>query len=197
LSSPNSRSFSSVPSIRVSNLTYTYEGTTHPALYNINLIVKSGEFVIIAGPSGSGKSTLARCLTGFIPNEFPGHFQGTITVESLNTQTHPIRRLARSISLIQQDPDSQLVTLQVTNEVAFGLENFQNPPDLIQSKIHWPQNSKHATERDHKKFSKWSGGVFLIGCGMMLLADFIDRASRLQHTKGRANRCASYYADQS
>ncbi|MHA2405661.1 MAG: ABC transporter ATP-binding protein [Candidatus Hermodarchaeia archaeon] len=158
MSSPKPRSFSSAPSIRVSNLTYTYEGSTHPALYNIDLTVKSGEFVIIAGPSGSGKSTLARCLTGFIPNEYHGLFQGTITVEGLNTQTQPIRHLARSISLIQQDPDSQLVTLQVTNEVAFGLENFQNAPDLIKSKIQWAIAAVNATNLHQRSTHTLSGG---------------------------------------
>lgn len=158
MSSPNSHSSSPTPSIRASNLTYTYEGAESPALNNINLQVKSGEFIIIAGPSGSGKSTLARCFAGFIPNEYPGLFEGSITVEGLDTQTQSIRQLARSISLVQQDPDSQLVALQVTDEVAFGLENFQITPDTIRSKIKWALAAVNAANLHQRNTHTLSGG---------------------------------------
>ena len=158
MSSPNPRSLSSVHGIQVSNLTFTYESAKTPALNNISLDIQSGEFIIFAGPSGSGKSTLARCLTGFIPNEYPGLFHGTITVDGVDTQTHEIRHLARSISLIQQDPDSQLVTLQVPNEVAFGLENFLTPPDTIQSKIHSVLSAVNATNLHQRSTHSLSRG---------------------------------------
>ena len=158
LLSPNTRSSSAVHGIQVSNLTFTYESAKTPVLNNISLDIQPGEFIIVTGPSGSGKSTLARCLTGFIPNEYPGHFYGTITIEGFDTQTHAIRHLARLISLIQQDPDSQLVTLQVQNEVAFGLENFQTTPDTIQPKIHKALSAVNATNLYQRSTHTLSGG---------------------------------------
>ncbi|MFX1564521.1 MAG: ABC transporter ATP-binding protein [Promethearchaeota archaeon] len=158
MSLPNPPSLSSAPCIRVSNLTYTYEGVKTPALKDINLEVQSGEFIIIAGPSGSGKSTLARCLTGFIPNEYPGHFDGSVTIANENTLTKSISQLARSISLIQQDPDSQLITLQVTYEVAFGLENFQYPPEHIHSQLQWALTTVNAQNLYTRNTHTLSGG---------------------------------------
>ncbi len=158
LSSPNSLSASPAPCIQVSNLTYAYEGSDEPALQDINFEVHSGEFIIIAGPSGSGKSTLARCLTGFIPTEYPGTFEGSIIIAGHDTQSHSIRHLARSISLIQQDPDSQLVTLQVTNEVAFGLENFQFPPKQIQAQLQWALTTVNAQNLYQRNTHTLSGG---------------------------------------
>jgi len=55
------------PVVKLEGLTFTYAGSETPALKDINLTVRPGEFVTITGPSGCGKSTLAFCLTGFIP----------------------------------------------------------------------------------------------------------------------------------
>ncbi|GAH27605.1 unnamed protein product [marine sediment metagenome] len=54
--------------LKVSNLTYTYQGEKRPAISNINLEIDEGEFVVLMGPSGCGKSTLALCINGIIPN---------------------------------------------------------------------------------------------------------------------------------
>ena len=147
-----------MPIIHVSNLTYTYNGSHSPALKEINLDIYHGEFVIVAGPSGGGKSTLARCLTGFIPKEYPGLYQGTVTLLNQNIASEPIRNLARSVSLVQQDPDSQLVTLHVTNELAFGLENFQFHPDEIITKIKWATNAISAENLQSRNTHTLSGG---------------------------------------
>jgi energy-coupling factor transporter ATP-binding protein EcfA2 len=157
-SSPSTQTSFQVPLIQVSNLTYTYNGSKTPALQELNLRIYSGEFVIIAGPSGSGKSTLARCLTGFIPHEYPGIFQGTISILSQETKARSIPELAHSISLIQQDPDSQLVTLNVTNEVAFGLENFQYPSAAIKPRIEWALDAINAQNLMNRSTHTLSGG---------------------------------------
>jgi energy-coupling factor transport system ATP-binding protein len=158
LSSPSDQTTNTDPIIKVSSLTYTYEGSDKPALQDLNLEIKQGDFTIIAGPSGSGKSTLARCLTGFIPHEYPGTFQGSISIQNQDTQQRSIRDLACTISLIQQDPDSQLVTLNVTNEVAFGLENFQYPKDSIESRIDWSLKAVNAEGLRIRNTHTLSGG---------------------------------------
>ncbi|MFX1319840.1 MAG: ABC transporter ATP-binding protein [Promethearchaeota archaeon] len=158
MSSFNDSSTASVPLIRISNLTYTYEGSDQPAVRDINLALHQGEFTILAGPSGCGKSTLARCLTGFIPHEYLGKFQGTITIRDQDTRSLPIHDLAKSVSLIQQDPDSQFVTLNVTNEVAFGLENFQHSPETIEPRIEWALRAANAENLQSRNTHTLSGG---------------------------------------
>ena len=146
------------PALEISNLEYTYEGAQKPALTDIRLKIQPGEFIIIAGPSGSGKSTLARSVAGFIPHEYNGIFHGSVKITDQDTQTLPIRDIARKVSLIQQDPDSQLVTLKVLNEVAFGPENFQVPPDDIRTQLEWALNSISASHLRSRSTHSLSGG---------------------------------------
>ncbi len=159
MSSPRpNASGKSDPLIHVTDLEFTYEGTNRPAIKEIQLRIQPNDYIIIAGPSGSGKSTLARCLAGFIPHEYPGNFQGTVTVEGQDSRTQPIPEIAKMVSLVQQDPDSQLVTLQVINEVAFGPENFQMPPEQIPTKIEWALNAIGATALQTRNTHSLSGG---------------------------------------
>lgn len=159
MSSPNSISpKNSQPALQSTDLTFTYEGAKTPALKDIHIEIKTGEFVIITGPSGSGKSTLARCLAGFIPHDYPGIFQGSVQVLGQDTQTQTITQLARNISLIQQDPDSQIVTLNVVNEIAFGPENFQIPPQEIRTRINWALDAVSAQSLQTRRTQTLSGG---------------------------------------
>ena len=158
MSSPSSTPKSESPDIRISKLSYTYDGNQRPTLLDLSFEIFPGEFVIIAGPSGSGKSTFARCLTGFIPHEYPGDFQGSITIRNKETKSHTIRDFTRTVSLIQQDPDSQLVTLNVTDEVAFGLENFQTPSNDLRLLIDWALNAANANDLKIRSTHSLSGG---------------------------------------
>ncbi|MEM3111388.1 MAG: ATP-binding cassette domain-containing protein, partial [Candidatus Caldarchaeum sp.] len=58
--------------IQVRDLSFTYAGSSKPALKNVNISVERGEFVLVVGPSGGGKSTLLRCLNGLIPQFYEG-----------------------------------------------------------------------------------------------------------------------------
>ncbi len=146
------------PALEVNNLEYTYAGSKKAALTDIHLQIQPGEFIIIAGPSGSGKSTLARSVAGFIPHEYNGTFHGSVKINDQDTRTLPIRDIARKVSLIQQDPDSQLVTLKVINEVAFGPENFQVPPDEISAQLEWALNTISASHLQSRSTHSLSGG---------------------------------------
>ncbi|MDO8123366.1 MAG: ATP-binding cassette domain-containing protein [Candidatus Hermodarchaeota archaeon] len=146
------------PALEINNLEYTYEGSKKAALTDIQLKIQPGEFIVIAGPSGSGKSTFARSVAGFIPHEYNGTFQGSVKINDQDTRTLSVRDIARNVSLIQQDPDSQLVTLKVLNEVAFGPENFQVPPDEIRTQLEWALNTITASNLRSRSTHSLSGG---------------------------------------
>lgn len=144
--------------LEAKNVTFAYAGTTTPALRNINFTIRAGEFVLLAGPSGCGKSTLLRCLSGFVPQEFAGDYHGAVSVMGRDASTYPIHGLARMVSLVQQDPDGQIVTLNVGDEIAFGPENFQVSPAEIARRTRWALAATNAAHLSDRSTLALSGG---------------------------------------
>lgn len=125
------------PVVRLEGVSFTYAGAAEPALKEINLTVYPGEFVAITGPSGCGKSTLSFCLAGFIPHSFNGRMEGRAVIGGRDTRETIPGELAGIAGLVQQDPEAQLCTLQVKEEVAFGPENLGLPPPEISQRLAW------------------------------------------------------------
>ncbi|WP_309492546.1 energy-coupling factor ABC transporter ATP-binding protein [Candidatus Hecatella orcuttiae] len=123
--------------IEIEELVYTYPEAGKPALKDVNLQIRKGEFVVLAGPSGCGKTTLCRCLNGLIPHFYGGDLSGKIQVAQLDVLSHPTRELAQHVGLVFQNPENQLFSLTVERDVAFGLENLGLPPAEIRRRIDW------------------------------------------------------------
>ncbi len=117
------------------NVSYIYPQATQPALHDLNLTLERGEFVGLIGPTGAGKSTLCQTLNGIVPQFHGGRFFGRLTVAGLDTLSHPVGALARHVGIVLEDPESQLVTTSVENEVAFALENLRVPRDEIRARV--------------------------------------------------------------
>ena len=108
------------------------------ALEGVSFRVAPGEFVLLTGPSGCGKSTLARCLAGLIPHSSAAgtvHMSGTVCVDGLRTDEHPLPQLAAHVGLVFQNPTTQLFCLTVEEEVAFGPRNLGLPPDEVVGRV--------------------------------------------------------------
>ncbi|MCS7368184.1 MAG: energy-coupling factor ABC transporter ATP-binding protein [archaeon GBS-70-058] len=110
--------------IEVKDLSYKYPGSSKYALRDISLNIDEGEFVVITGPSGCGKTTLCRCFNGLIPHFYGGEFIGDVIVNGMSVKNTPITILSKYVGMVFQDPESQLFSLNVEREVAFGLENL-------------------------------------------------------------------------
>ena len=123
------------PIVLLENLSYQYPGASAPALRDVNLRVERGEFVGIVGPTGAGKTTLCLALNGTVPQFYGGRFFGRALVAGLDTLEHPIHDLARHVGMVFQDPEAQLLTTSVENEVAFALENLCVPPEAIRARV--------------------------------------------------------------
>lgn len=121
----------------VSGLSFTYAGEDLPALSHVDVIVEEGEFVLITGPSGSGKSTLLRALVGLIPHSYQGTMEGEVRIFGMSTKGHSTAELATKVGLLFQNPENQLFSLSVEDDVAFGAENLCLSPEEISSRVDW------------------------------------------------------------
>ncbi len=144
--------------IRVENLSFQYRGRSKYAIKNLYLQVEKGEFITITGPSGCGKSTLAFCLTGYIPHGIAGTMQGRVRVGGFDTWAHPVHVLSRTTGLVQQDPEAQLCTTRVEDEVAFGPENHCLPRSEVAARVEWALEAVGALNLRNRAIHTLSGG---------------------------------------
>lgn len=112
--------------IQMRNLCFRYPNQDILALKNINLEVKKGEFLVIAGKSGCGKSTLLYCLNGIIPHAVRGITYGSVDVCGLNPNENEIHKLATKVGMVFQNPDSQIFCDSVKSEIEYGIESNDN-----------------------------------------------------------------------
>ncbi|MCX7711482.1 MAG: energy-coupling factor ABC transporter ATP-binding protein [Clostridia bacterium] len=104
--------------IRLNNLCYQYKNG-NKVLKNLNIHIKSGEFVAIIGQNGAGKTTLLKQLNGLLKPS-----QGTINVCGLDAAKTKTSILAKKIGFLFQNPDHQIFCATVYEEIAFGLKNL-------------------------------------------------------------------------
>lgn len=117
------------------SVTFSYADGDRPALVGVSLTIRRGEVVLITGPSGSGKTTLCSCINALVPQHHDGTLQGTVTVAGYDTRKVRIGGLASLVGMVFQDPESQLVTASVADEVAFGPENLGVPREEIEERV--------------------------------------------------------------
>ena len=117
--------------IDIQNVSYTYPNMSEPTLRGIDLHIDDGEFVLLLGASGSGKSTLIQCLNGLVPKITGGNLEGEIVINGKNIRNYKVHQLASDVGIIFQNPDTQLFSLTVGKDVAFGPENLGMPKEEI------------------------------------------------------------------
>jgi len=152
--------------IRLSNVSYTYPHAKRLALKDISLDINENEFVAIMGRNGSGKSTLVRLLNGLL---IPG--QGEINIDGLSSfSPENLVAIRKKVGLLFPDPDSQLLSNLVEEEVAFGPENLGLEPAEIRKRV--DAALKMVSMEDYAKYPPYllSGGQKQRICIASLLA---------------------------
>lgn len=98
----------------------------------ICLDIYAGETVLLLGPSGCGKSTLLLAMSGLIPASLEADLRGQVLVGGKDSREFGPGQLATNVGIVFQDPDSQVITGSLLDEVCFGLENLLVPVDEIE-----------------------------------------------------------------
>lgn len=109
-------------SVAIEALTFKYPNSSVPALDNVSIEVREGEFLLVIGPSGCGKSTLLRHLKTVLSPH--GERSGSVRIDGRELSEVPEREQAGEIGFVFQHPDDQIVTDKVWHELAFGLESL-------------------------------------------------------------------------
>jgi len=121
--------------ISFDNFSFKYIGADSLALRKINISIDEGEYVVITGPSGCGKTTLCRAINGLVPQFHRGYIAGHVYVDSMDTRENEVATLSTIAGMVFQQPENQLVTLNVEKEIAFGPENLGVPPEEIRIRV--------------------------------------------------------------
>ena len=138
--------------IEARDVHYSYPNKVE-ALKGVSLTIKDGEFVAIMGQNGAGKSTFVKHFNGLLKPSV-----GTVKVNNVETTKTSVARLARNVGFVFQNPDHQLFSETVEDEVAFALKNFGFEKEVIEKRIDWALNLLSLTQ--YRKTSPFllSGG---------------------------------------
>ena len=119
------------PIIRIEGLSFRYGDSERPVLKNVELEIERGSFVAVLGHNGSGKSTLAKLMNAILlPTE------GKVYVNGMDTaDEEKLLDIRKTVGMVFQNPDNQIVASVVEDDVAFAPENLGVPPEEIRRRV--------------------------------------------------------------
>ncbi|MFF2371528.1 ABC transporter ATP-binding protein [Agromyces sp. NPDC058110] len=119
------------PLIALDAVSIRHDETARATPDGVSFEVRPGEVVLLLGPSGCGKSTLALALDGLVPHAVPAALAGTVRIAGLDSAEHTVAELSEHVAMVFQDPDAQVVTGTLIDEVCFGPENQLVPASEV------------------------------------------------------------------
>ena len=172
--------------IEIQNVSYAYEDAAAKALNNVSLTINDGEFVAVVGHNGSGKSTLAKHLNALLlPTEGKVLVDGMDTADEADTLS-----IRQRVGMVFQNPDNQLVTTIVEEDVAFGPENIGVPGNEIRTRVDRALAAVGMEKYVHSAPNMLSGGQKqrIAIAGMLAMQPkvlVLDEATAMLDPKGR------------
>lgn len=140
--------------IKIIDVSFKYNEYEDYVLKNINLTINEGEFVCIVGGNGSGKSTLSKLINGIYELKY-----GDIFVNSMSVRDQKnILDIRKILSIVFQNPDNQIVSTLVLDDVVFGLENILNDREEIQKRVYDALEKVHMLDYKDHNTNMLSGG---------------------------------------
>ena len=172
--------------IEIQNVSYAYEDAAAKARNNVSLTINDGEFVAVVGHNGSGKSTLAKHLNALLlPTEGKVLVDGMDTADEADTLS-----IRQRVGMVFQNPDNQLVTTIVEEDVAFGPENIGVPGNEIRTRVDRALAAVGMEKYAHSAPNMLSGGQKqrIAIAGMLAMQPkvlVLDEATAMLDPKGR------------
>lgn len=147
------------PILKFENVSYEYETEEHnefvPAVNNVSFSVSPGEFVAVLGHNGSGKSTLAKLSNSIL---LPTN-NGKVFVCNMDTASEALSyEIRKTVGVVFQNPDNQIVSSVVEEDVAFGPENLGLPREEIAKRVYESLKAVGMEKYRYSEPHKLSGG---------------------------------------
>ncbi|RBP98390.1 cobalt ABC transporter [Bifidobacterium aemilianum] len=118
-------SLSPTPVVALDHISFSYDSGQHWVLDDLSLTIEAGQRICLIGANGSGKSTLARIIAGLItPDRGQVNLLGHPVFDEEGPRSDQYRMARRGIGAVFQNPDDQIVTTVVEDDLAFGPENL-------------------------------------------------------------------------
>ena len=172
--------------IKIENASFSYEEGLF-AVNNLSLEVNQGEYIAIVGRNGSGKSTVAKLINALIMPK-----SGNVSVFGMDTQDKKqLFEIRKSVGMVFQNPDNQMVATIVEDDIAFGPENIGVKREEIKERIEFALKATSTEEFRSRQASQLSGGqkqrVAIAGVLALLPKILIlDEATSMLDPKGRS-----------
>ena len=117
--------------IKFENVSFSYPDDPEPVIRDVSIGVEAGSFIAVLGHNGSGKSTIAKlCNAILTPTE------GRVTVKGMDTREEKnLIDVRRTVGMVFQNPDNQIVASVVEDDVAFAPENLGLEPAEIRRRV--------------------------------------------------------------
>lgn len=128
------------------------------ALLDLNLKIEEGSVVGVIGRAGAGKSTLVKSLNGLVPHVEIGYQDGEVVVDGMSTRDHEVNQMARHVGIVLQNPEIQIFSLTVWDDVAFGPANLGVPRDEIIQRVEGALKETELNVMPERNPNNLSGG---------------------------------------
>ena len=144
--------------LHIDDVSYRYQSRDTWTLKHIDLKMKQGEMVLLAGRSGCGKSTLIKIISGLVSEDGQGTLKGRILLDGQDITFWPPEKIGLLAGTVYQSPDDQLFAMTVEDEAGFALENQGAEPETIRKEV--AETLRRVGLKGYEKFSihQLSGG---------------------------------------
>ena len=178
--------------IKTEHLTFRYENTDRDVIRDMNIEIEQGSFVAVLGHNGCGKSTFASHLNAIL---LPSG--GKVWVDGMDTAVETddsLKNIRKTVGMVFQNPDNQIVATVVEEDVAFALENLGVEPNEMRKRVDETLESVGMSEYAHHATHRLSGGqkqriaiagVIVMRPKILVLDALASRANR--------NNCCNFH----
>jgi energy-coupling factor transporter ATP-binding protein EcfA2 len=143
--------------LEAKGLSFAYKGQKR-LFSGVDFSLERGEIVGITGASGSGKTTLLYCFSGIIPHIYSGDMQGNVYLDGKDLSRMKLPEIAVRIGVLFQNPETQLFSEALVDDVVFGPENlcmtWQDMDDRLKNAL----DLTGMSEKKQRKPKSLSGG---------------------------------------